>query len=140
MTSEQLVWSGASSQKLNLGTYILCVLLSPLVVPIFIALWKYLVIKHTRYELTTQRLKLHHGVLSRFTDDVELYRVKDTRLEQPVWLRLMGLGNVIISTSDASHPTIVMRGIPQAEALREKVRMYVEQVRDAKGVREVDFS
>ncbi|MCB9707227.1 MAG: PH domain-containing protein [Myxococcales bacterium] len=140
VNEETRVWSGTSSQKLNLGTYVLCGLLSPLVIPIFIALWKFLLIKNTRYELTTQRLKLHHGVLSKFTDDIELYRVKDTRLERPFSLRVLGLGNVIIATSDASNPVIVMRGLVDAEGVREKIRLHAEQTRDAKGVREIDFS
>jgi uncharacterized membrane protein YdbT with pleckstrin-like domain len=140
MTHEQPVWSGSPSQWLNLGTYVLCGLLSPLIVPIFIALWKYLELKNIRYELTTERLKMHRGVLSKFIDDIELYRVKDTKLEQPFHLRLFSLGNVIMTTSDAGHPTLLLRGLSDAESVREKIRMHVEQIRDAKGVREVDFS
>lgn len=140
MVQEQSVWSGSPSQWLNLGTYVLCGVLSPLVIPIFIALWKYLELKNVRYELTTERLKMHRGVLSKFTDDIELYRVKDTKLEQPFGLRIFSLGNVLLTTSDAGHPRLVLRGLSDAESVREKVRMHVERVRDAKGVREVDFS
>src|SRR3954447_7893454 len=77
-SQEQLLWTGRPSQIVNLGSFILCGLLSWLAVPIFLALWEWLRIKCVTYELTNQRFRITHGVLSRRTDELELYRVKDT--------------------------------------------------------------
>ena len=59
-------------------------------------------------------------------------------MEQPLMLRLVGLGNVTMVTSDASTPTVAMRAIPGAEQVREKLRSAVQAERDRKRVRELD--
>jgi len=102
-------------------------------------LWKWLVIKNTKYELTNERLITRYGVLNKTMDELELYRVKDYKLDRPFFLRMFSLGNIILSTSDKSHPVVIIRAIPNAEELREKIRLCVEDRRDKKHVREVDF-
>ena len=139
MAEERDVWSGTPSQVVNLPTFIVCVLLFFLVIPVFYALWQWLVVKMTKYELTTERLRTRYGVLNKKTDELELYRVRDYKFDQPFFLRLFSLGNIILQTSDRSHPTVVIRAIPDGEQLREQIRTHVEACRVAKRVREVDF-
>jgi len=93
------------------------------------------------YELTTQRFKVSHGVLSRRTDELELYRVKDTSFSQDLFQRIFGLASVIMTTSDASTPTVAIHsiGASQAKNLREQIRAFTEELRDRKRVREVDY-
>ena len=138
MAEEKLIWSGSPSQVINIPVFALCVLLIWLVVPLFIIVWKWLVTRMTRYELTTERLRTRSGVLNKKLDELELYRVRDYKLDQPVWLRLFSLGNIILQTSDLSNPTIVLRAIPNSENVREQIRTYVEACRVKKGVRELD--
>ena len=139
MEEERSVWNGNPSQVVNLPAFILLGLFFWLVIPLFVILWKWLVIKYTKYELTTERLRLRHGVLNKVTDDLELYRVRDYKLEQPFFLRLFSLGNVVLKTSDRSHPVVVIKAIKDGEAMRELLRKYVEENRVRKQVREVDF-
>ena len=95
MSEEKEVWFGNPSQVVNLGTFILLGLFFWLVIPLLVILWKWLAIKNTKYELTTERLKTRHGVLNKKTDELELYRVRDYNYEQPFFLRLFSLGNII---------------------------------------------
>ena len=139
MSEEKDVWFGSPSQMVNLGTFIVMGLLFWLVVPLFIILWKWLVIKNTRYELTTERLRTRHGVLNKETDELELYRVRDYKLEQPLFLRLFSLGNIVLQTSDSSHPVVTLRAIANGEELREQLRTHVEACRMKKRVREVNL-
>jgi uncharacterized membrane protein YdbT with pleckstrin-like domain len=139
MSEEKEIWSGTPSQVINLPAFILCGLLFWLVVPIFIMIWRWLVLKNTKYELTTERLKTRQGVINKKMDDLELYRVRDYKFEQPLFLRLFGLGNITIQTSDKSHPVVVIRAIRNGEQLREQMRKAVEACRVKKGVREVDL-
>jgi uncharacterized membrane protein YdbT with pleckstrin-like domain len=81
---------------------------------------------------------MRHGVLNKKLDELELYRVRDYKLDQPFFLRLFSLGNIILQTSDRTHPTVVIQAIPDAENLREQLRTYVEACRTRKGVRELD--
>lgn len=139
MAEERSVWNGTPSQVVNLPAFILLGLFFWLVIPLLVMLWKWLVVKNIKYELTTERLRLRHGVLNKETDDLELYRVRDYKLEQPFWLRIFSLGNIVLKTSDRSHPLVTIKAIRDGEAMRELLRKYVEECRVRKQVREVDF-
>lgn len=164
--AEQTVWRGTPSQIKNLGAFILsgvaCGILllvfvfawrnasPPLqsftphilwlaIVPILIALARYLQVKNKIYELTTERLKTTTGVFNRVTDTLELYRVKDLETQQPFWWRMCGVENVRINTSDISTPFLLLEAIPISLNLTDKIRNVVENVRTQKGVREIDL-
>ena len=136
--SETLIWEGSSSQWSNFPLYFLCALSFWLVIPVFIALWRWIATKCFVYRLTTDRVVMTRGVFSKRTDELELYRVKDTTLLEPFWLRLVSLGHIDLTTSDRSTPAVRIRAIPNAGALREELRRNVERLRTLKGIREVD--
>jgi len=156
--SETTLWSGHTSQWVHFWYYFLCVLLAAgiavgatvlalptgalsyaaLIIPVLMWLIRWWVTKCTTYELTTQRLRIRAGILSRKVDELELFRVRDYSIEQPFLLRLVGLGNLTMVTSDATTPTVAMRAIPAVESVREKLRTAVQNERDRKRVRQLD--
>ena len=133
---DNIIWSGRPSQWLNFKWFLACGLLFWLVVPILIAWWRWLVIRNTRYELTTQRLFTYHGVLNKEIDELELYRVKDFSQKSPFFLRLVGLGVVQVDTTDRSHPVVTINGITDASEVRQLLRTNVEACRRKTNVRE----
>lgn len=162
---ERTVWEAGPSQILNFGQYLLwgivLVVLAaagmllassmntasslvvalaclPALVPLVIVIWKWLVVANTRYELTTQRLRTRCGVLNKHLDELELYRVRDYKQEQPFFLRIFSLSNIILQTSDRSNPVVTLRAIPRGDSLREQMRTYVEAARLRGGVREIE--
>jgi uncharacterized membrane protein YdbT with pleckstrin-like domain len=137
--SERPVWSGSPSQVVNLGAFIGWGLLCWLVIPLFIILWRWLEVRNTRYELSTERLKIRHGVINKKMDELELYRVRDYKFDQPFFLRMFSLGNILLTTADRSNPSVTLRAIRDGESLREQIRNAVEACRVAKRVREVDL-
>ncbi|MEO8161402.1 MAG: PH domain-containing protein [Arenimonas sp.] len=134
MSDEQVVWQGNPSQWQNFGWFALCLLL----IPIPWAIWKWLETRNTIYTLTDQRLKFTRGVLSKTTEDLELYRVRDTKFQQGVWERMFGLGEIELFTTDETTTTVRLPFIRDAESVREKIRGLVEARRDAKRVRYLD--
>lgn len=151
MPQEQTVLSASSSQILNFWAFMLlgaCQLagvylmffrwelaLAWMVAVALVMLWKYLGVRCQHYELTTERLKTETGIFSKTTQELELYRVKDILFEQPFFLRLFGLGHVVLMTSDVSTPTLTLRAIPDADNWREKLRHCTEQRREQKRTR-----
>jgi uncharacterized membrane protein YdbT with pleckstrin-like domain len=133
-TAEKVEWTGTPSQMQNLGWFISCLLL----IPIPWAIWRWLVVKNTVFTLTNQRLTIRRGVFNRTTDDLELYRVRDTRLEQTFWERMFGVGEVILYTTDASTPELHLTWLKDAALLREAVRKLSEERRDEKRVRTLE--
>lgn len=139
---ERDIWTGRPSQITNLRTFILCGLFCWLFVPVFIAVWRYLVVRTIRYELTSQRFRVSWGVLFRKTEELELYRVKDTAFSQSFFQLIFGLATVSMSSSDTSTPQTSIESIPagKAKELREEIRNLVEELRDRKRVREIDYA
>jgi len=137
--AEEIVWRGTSSQWKNFGVYLLCALFCWLIVPIFIALARYLQTKNKIYELTTERLKITEGVFSKMTDTLELYRVKDIEMHQPFIYRMLGVENVQMNTSDLSSAFILVEAIPTEVGFADKLRNQVETIRMQKRVREIDI-
>jgi len=107
-----------------------------------LAIWfiQWAVNKTHRYEVTTQRIKETKGILTRRTQEMELYRVKDIVLVEPLFMRLFGLGTIEITTHDASTPLVKLEGVKKAKELRESLRNAVELCREAKGVRVTEFN
>ncbi|WP_340200095.1 PH domain-containing protein [Ascidiimonas sp. W6] len=136
---EKLLWEGSPSQWTNFKFYLLCVLLSVIGVGIIMAIWKYYDTKKNKLEITNQRIIEHSGIFSRTTNEVELYRVKDIRHLQPFWLRIVGLSNVWLDSTDHSNPTILIKGIANGKEIKEKLRIAIDIRRDVKAVREIDF-
>ena len=155
--AEETLWKGSTSQLVHFWTYLLWLavaagiivagifLLNPLIyaalaVPVLGILIRYLLTRTTVYELTTQRLRKTSGILHKKLDELELYRVKDSTLEQPLLLRMFGLGNINVLSSDATMPMVQINAVPGAYDMREKLRVAVEAERDRKRVREVDYA
>jgi len=144
--NEQMLWEGSYSGKSMIGTWILAVLgsgaligiaaalhMTPLVAfapVIWIAVggligcwWVYLfcVLLYRKwsvhYELTDQRFIHRTGILSRRTDRIELIDIDDVSFSQGFIERLAGVGAILISSSDQSHPELLMRGIASVEEI-----------------------
>jgi len=163
--SESPLWTGRPSQVVNVKPFALHVLLVAVVVtavillarhtslswsvliwvlalvliPIGMAAWKWLVVRHTIYELTSQRLRLRRGVINKRVDQLELYRVKDYRVDEPLFLRMLSLSNVVLETSDKTDPVLVLAAVRDGETIQNLIRNQVEHLRDRKRVREIDF-
>jgi len=96
-------------------------------------LWWPLACVATRFRLTTERLTVSSGVLARTIDEVELYRVRDVRLNKGVFQRLVGLGTVTVGSSDGTG-TLVMTSIGDSTRVREAVREAAEAAKVARGL------
>ena len=154
---EETIWSGSPSQVKNAWQFFfatlagLAILFASFIywlwppgvgflgVPVIYALCRWLAVGAQHIELTSERLLTSEGFLSRTTDSLELYRVKDMRIIQPLRLRLFGLENIELMTSDETSPVVVIDHVPSRLRLGDKIRAQVEACRVAKGTREVEM-
>jgi len=153
--AEEILWQGHTSQWVHFGYYFLCVILAiaalvgipftaglsavGLILPLVLWGIRWWMTRTTTYELTTQRLRIRSGILSKHLDELELYRVKDYAMAQPLHLRIFKLGTLTLFTSDVSTPTVMIKAIHGVEDVREKIRTAVQSERDRKRVREMDI-
>ena len=74
------------------------------------------------YTITTERLKITTGLVSRHVENFELIRIQDLDFKQGMGERMMGIGDVTIRGQDPSNPAIVLRNVPKPEEVYETLR------------------
>ncbi len=118
------------------GTLLLC----PVGVGLVILGARWLANVGSSYEVTDQRLIVRRGVFVKTVDEIELYRVKDVRLQYSLLNQLTGIGTIALTSSDPSTGggAFVLRDVPDAIERREGLRGLVERARHRRGVREID--
>ncbi|MDX1944857.1 MAG: PH domain-containing protein [Pirellulaceae bacterium] len=161
---ERELWRGRYSAKTMVGSWILAgsatlaVAIGGLFVPppanvfvwlggaaavglLWLYLLGYLILQRlgVSYTLTTQKLMHQTGILRRVTNRIEVIDIDDVTFEQGLVERLFGIGTIVISSSDSTHPKLVMRGIDNVQRIaaligdtagqeRRKRAAYVERV------------
>jgi uncharacterized membrane protein YdbT with pleckstrin-like domain len=91
------------------------------------------------FEVTNERVRWRRGILTKRTDEIELYRVMDASLVEPFLLRMGNAGNIEIRSADASTPSLILPAVKGAAELREKLRISIENCRARKGVKVTEF-
>ena len=74
------------------------------------------------YVLTSERIKIVKGLLSRDIENFELIRVQDIDISQGVSERIFGVGDITLRGQDASAPTVVLRNVSNPEEVYETIR------------------
>ncbi len=142
--AEELLWAGGYSAKAMVGNWILAVVVSlvllvaavrlagtefaiPVILGIFVLLWGYLGLLvfyrklDVDYQLTTQRFVHQTGILRRVTNRIEAIDMDDVSYEQGVFERVVNVGVIRITSSDRSHPELILRGIDQVGDVAELI-------------------
>ena len=76
----------------------------------------------TTYEITSQRVRIERGILSKIKDSIELFRIDHFDLHKPLGMRLAGYCLLHLRSSDTSLPTAILYGIPHLEQLADTLR------------------
>jgi len=76
----------------------------------------------TKYEITTQRVRIERGFLSKTKDNVELFRIDHFDLHKPLGMRIVGYCQLHLRSSDPDQPTVFIYGIPNLETLADTLR------------------
>ena len=74
------------------------------------------------YAVTSERLKIVRGLLSRDVENYELIRIQDIDFKQGMSDRVFGLGDITILGHDPSDPKTVLRNVREPEKVYEILR------------------
>lgn len=146
MQPEKTIHQTSPSQIVNLkhfllagilaaGVIVLALLLANpilyalLVVPAVYAWWKWMLIKTLRFTLTDQRIIVSTGVFHKVTNETELYRVRDTTIEEPFFYRMFGVGNIIVYSTDDAEDKLHFNAFPKPHWIKDQIRNYAEVCR-----------
>ncbi len=155
---ETVIWKGSPSQWTNFGAYFFWLLvaagivaayfltqlgplvLTALVLPIVFIFSRWLKTRSQVYEITSERVRISTGMLSRTTSEFELYRVRDYTIQEPFLLRLVGRGNLILETADRTNPHCFIHAVPNVAHLKDQIRAQTERMRQLRGVRDIEIN
>ena len=80
----------------------------------------------TTYELTTRRLRVRQGIVTRHGRDIPLIRINDVSFEKGLLDRLLGAGRLVVESA-GEHGQIVLTDIPNVEYVHATLFRLVEE-------------
>jgi uncharacterized membrane protein YdbT with pleckstrin-like domain len=130
-------WGWLRGTVAGWGTLLLCLV----GVGLIVVLAQWLRFVAATFEVTNDRLIIRRGIFTKSIDEIELYRVKDIRLDYSLVNQWAGIGTITIVSSDETTrgAPLVVPFVEQAEARREQLRDLVDDARRRRGVRELDM-
>lgn len=94
-------------------------------VVIFFALVPFLKWRTTNYVVTTRRVVIRQGLLSRSGRDVPFSRVNDVSFEHNVFERMLRCGTLVVESA-GERGQVVLHDIPRVEAVQREIYRLVE--------------
>jgi len=95
---------------------------------LLIALFRFLSLAVIRYLITEETVTVRRGIFSRQFDYLELFRIRDFRIRQSIGMRLMGVMNVMLYTTDLTNDLVALEALPKSD-LPELLRDLTVQAR-----------
>ena len=80
----------------------------------------------TIYELTTRRLRVRSGIVTRRGRDIPLARINDVSFEKGLLDRLLGSGRLVVESA-GEHGQILLNDIPRVEFTQATLFRLVEE-------------
>jgi uncharacterized membrane protein YdbT with pleckstrin-like domain len=74
-----------------------------------------------RYRLTTYRFFHERGLLARQSDRIEVIDIDDVTVQQSFIQRIVGIGTVVIRSSDQTNPTLRLPAIDNVKAVADLI-------------------
>ena len=93
------------------------------------------------YEVTEDRLIIRRGIIFKSIDEIELYRVKDIRIDFTLANQWANIGTITVCSSDETtrEGDLVLPEVQGARGRREELRRLVDVARQKRRVREIDM-
>jgi len=89
---------------------------------VIVCLFYYLKSLGIHYEITTQRIKLERGLLSKVQESLELFRIDHFEVRRPLGKRVMGQASLHLFSSDAEFKNFHIYGVPNLASMADELR------------------
>lgn len=123
---EQVIYEGPAQVPMN---QIAVDILACLVCLGFVLLpWHFYVFRKTTYRITTRQIRIESGIITRRTEVMDLWKIRDVQLETT-----LGRDTVVIHSTDVSTPLLRIR-IPGGRRVFEHLQVAIPAARQGAGV------
>jgi membrane protein YdbS with pleckstrin-like domain len=141
--AEKELWSGSYSAKALFGQIVAAIVITVIatigaafwntsagwmtLAVVLLVLWAALALTlayrrlTVRYRLTTYRFFHERGLLSRVTDRLEVIDIDDVTVRQGMVERMLGVGTIVMRSSDCSDPKLSLPGIDDVKTVADMI-------------------
>lgn len=84
-------------------------------------------ISFTNYSISEDRLFVTVGFLNKNYEEILLYRIKDIKVKQTLGQRILGLGSILLISSDSSLPNLEIKNIRRVLEVKEMIHRLCEK-------------
>jgi len=88
----------------------------------------------TKYILTEEKLIINIGLISKTEEEIRLYRMTDFSVNQSLFQRIFGVGNIKVSSSDEMQGNFTIYEIKKPYEVKDKLSDMVEKERQKNGI------
>jgi len=128
--TEKTLFAGSPAVLYSIGQWFWAVLSLGVMALVY---WKRS--RSIHYVITTQRINVETGLLSKHVDMLEAYRIDHIDIDKPLGMRMLGYGILRIRTSDKEEDSLVIYGLKNYEQLAEQLRQNLLRERERRGIR-----
>jgi membrane protein YdbS with pleckstrin-like domain len=104
-----------------LWTIIFGIITIPAFIGLVILIYVLIEINFTRYRITTMRVLVKRGWISKYQNEIWIKDMRAVNLNQGTWQRIIGVGNIAIGTAATSGTEINMIGIADPQSVVDKI-------------------
>lgn len=90
------------------------------------------------YDIYDDRIVESRGIFSVTTREVYFHRIKSVMMERPFWMRILGVGSIMVRSSDQFTPYFVIYGIDDVEEFEEGFQDVIQDRREEMGMKEYE--
>lgn len=83
----------------------------------------------TSYRITSRRIIIEKGILTKKREEIQLYRVRDIAVKRSLIERMLKFGDITIYSTDASSPTYTLRNIRDSIRVTDLLGLAAEEAR-----------
>lgn len=120
---ERISWFNFSAASMvTIGKYRVMLGLGVVIVVSLMLFYKAWKIRMTHYEITPDRIEYGEGVFDRKVDNIDMFRVVDIKLRRNILDCMVGVGTVILTTSDKNQPEFEFKKVKNSRELYDTVK------------------
>jgi uncharacterized membrane protein YdbT with pleckstrin-like domain len=84
--------------------------------------YKIMRVRMTHYEVSTERIEFGTGLFERKVDNLDMFRVVDIKLRRNFLDCIVGVGTVLLTTTDKSHPEFAFEKVADVRGLYDAIK------------------
>jgi membrane protein YdbS with pleckstrin-like domain len=87
-----------------------------------VLLFKIIKLKSVRYRVTADRIEWTRGIFSRNVDNIDMFRIADLSMHRSFSDRLVGIGSVVLITTDKTDPEFRFEKVSSPKQLYDTIK------------------